>query len=107
MKAILPNLVRSFALSLTVVALAVMSGCAKNVEKFDYNKWGNSFVPAKQNSSAVDTTVQGGAAQNGQIPQNGVNKVPKASVGGAYQRSFATSPHFRMVGGFNVTGGGK
>jgi hypothetical protein len=90
---------------LTLALAVAASGCAKNVDKIEFKKWGNSFVPPQRNTSGVDTTAQGGAAQNGVIPQNGINAMPKASLGGAYQRTFATSPHFRMVGGFHVTSG--
>lgn len=84
------------------VGILALSGCAKNVDRAQFTKWGNSFVPR---GTSIDTTAQGGATDNNVVPQNGINKLPKASVGGAYHRSFATSPSYRMVGGFHVTAG--
>jgi hypothetical protein len=86
------------------VALATASGCAKNVDHIEFKKWGNSFVPPRT-TDAMDTSVQGGAAQNGVVPKNGVNAMPKAAVGGTYHRTFASSNHYRMVGGFHTPSG--
>lgn len=88
-----------FAL-LALSSMALASGCAKNVQKVQYTKWGNSFVPR---GTGVDTTAQGGASQNGVVPQGPNNKLTKASAAGAYFRTFASSPNYRMVGGFHVT----
>lgn len=86
------------------VALTVAgSGCAKNVDRIEFEKWGNSFVNPQRNTTGMDLTAQGGAAQNGQIPQNDSYKVPRASVGGSYHRNFASSPNYRLVGGFHVS----
>jgi hypothetical protein len=90
--------------SLGIVALSMMAalaGCSKNVERMEFEKWGNSYVPR---GSSIDTSAQGGVstAQGNAAPQNGIHAVPKASVGGTYQRSFATSTNYKMVGGFHV-----
>lgn len=90
---------------LSIVALigtSVLSGCAKNVDRINFTKWGNSYLTPQ--GSSVDTSAHGGTNTivGSQAPQNGINTVPKASVGGAYHRSFATSPSYRMVGGFHV-----
>ncbi len=82
--------------------LTLGTGCAKNVDRIQFTKWGNSFIPR---GTGVDTTAQGGATQNGVIPQSPSFQNTKASVGGAYYRTFATSSHYRMVGGFHVTAG--
>jgi hypothetical protein len=75
------------------------AGCAKNVDRINFTKWGSSFVPR---GSGMDTTAQGGGALNGVVPQSADKRMPKASVGGTYLRSFAESPRYRMVGGFHV-----
>lgn len=98
---------RKIQLAIGTLALAFMvtaSGCAKNVDRIDFTKWGNSFIPTQRPNSGMDTTAQGGAAVNGVVPQGQNHKVPKASMGGTYHRTFATSPNYRMVGGFHVTG---
>jgi hypothetical protein len=84
-----------------IFALAALSGCAKNVDRIDFTKWGNSYVPR---GSSVDTTAQGGVptTQGATPPQSANHIVPKASLGGSYHRSFATSPSYKMVGGFHV-----
>lgn len=78
-------------------------GCAKNVDRIDFVKWGNSYVPR---GSSMDTSAQGGASQNGLIPKSTNFAAPKASVGGSYHRTYATSPRYRMIGGFH-TGAGQ
>lgn len=90
-----------FGLLLTVV-LGSASGCAKNVDRINFNKWGNSYLPK---NSSMDNSAQGGASQNGEIPSSANFVVPKASVGGSYHRSTATSPRYRMVGGFHSGSG--
>ena len=76
--------------------VATASGCAKNVDKIEFNKWGNSYIP-KGNS--IDTSAQGGAPVGGST--NGRESIPKASLGGTYQRATSVSPHYRLVGGFH------
>ena len=86
-----------------IIALMIAaSGCAKNVDRIEFTKWGNSFVP--QRTTSFDTTAQGGGIQNqrGGVPENAYNKMPKAAVGGTYHRTFATSTSYRMVGGFHT-----
>ena len=80
-----------------------LTGCAKNVDRINFTKWGNSYIP---NGSSIDTTAQGGASTDvgSQLPQNSNNVIPKASLGGAYHRTFASSPSYRLVGGFHVAG---
>jgi hypothetical protein len=87
---------------LAAVFALTAAGCAKNVERIEFTKWGHSYVP---NKSSMDTTAQGGAQQNNVVPTNGVQSMPKASVGGSYHRTFSQSPNFKMVGGFHVTPG--
>jgi hypothetical protein len=89
----------SVKLVLIVGALLTAQGCAKNVDKVNYNKWGYSFV---SRGNGVDTTAQGGAVQGTAVPQSTNYKAPKASANGAYQRGFASSPNYRLVGGFHV-----
>ena len=84
-----------------MILSALATGCAKNVDRINFTKWGNSYVPQ---GSSIDTTAQGGSNTlvTSQLPQTGNNIMPRSSVGGAYQRSAATSPSYRMVGGFHV-----
>lgn len=88
----------------TFLSLLIITatGCAKNVDRIEFTKWGNSFVPPR--TTGFDTTAQGGGIQNtrGGTPMNNYHMVPKASVGGTYHRTFATSPSYRMVGGFHT-----
>src|SRR5947208_1601105 len=99
---------RHAALPAVFLALVSASGCAKNVDRFQFTKWGNSFIPAPQGGvTQMDTSAQGGAAQNGVIPKSPTMAMPRAAVGGSYQRNFATSSHYRMVGGFHVNNSGQ
>jgi hypothetical protein len=87
--------------ALSLLGAVSLAGCAKNVDRVDFSKWGNSYVPAASDAfKNVDTTAQGGVP-NGTQPNSPNYVVPKASVGGAYHRTFATSPSYRMVGGFH------
>lgn len=88
-----------FLLSLGMLASA---SCAKNVDKIDFTKWGNSFVVPQKNVSGMDTTANGGSPQDGVVPESPNFKAPKAAVGGAYQRGFAASANYRLVGGFHL-----
>ena len=91
---------RNFTLlPVTLGLFLAASGCAKNVDRVNFTKWGNSFVPR---GSGVDTTAQGGAAQNGVIPKSQNNQLTKASIAGTYHRTFAASPNYRLIGGFHI-----
>ena len=77
------------------------AGCAKNVERINFTKWGNSSLPAGRNG--VDTTAQGGSSLgNTAVPANANNAMPKSSVGGTYQRTKSQSANYIMTGGFHV-----
>jgi hypothetical protein len=101
---------RSFPALLTALALSLAAaGCAKNVDRVEFRKWGHSFdrppggMPEGTN---IDTSAQGGASVGvGPLPESTNYKLPKASVGGSYHRTFATSPSYRLMGGFHVTPG--
>lgn len=96
---------------LILAALVAVSaaGCAKNVDKINTTKWGSSFVPGSSSrNSSMDLTAQGGSSVGtATVPSGENNIIPKASVGGTYHRTFAASAHYRMVGGFHVSGSGK
>jgi hypothetical protein len=98
------RMIRTVALlSLAIGASLSATGCAKNVDHVEFTKWGHSFVPR---GTSMDTTAQGGAPLNNVTPSSTNYRVPKASVGGSYLRTFATSPSYRMVGGFHTTPSG-
>jgi len=86
--------------AVTLLAAASGAGCAKNVDRIEFQKWGYSYVPRL---SSIDTSTQGGAAQDNVIPSAAGKSMPAAAVGGTYQRSTATSPNYRLMGGFHVT----
>ncbi len=75
------------------------SGCARNVDRIEFEKWGSSYLP--KNFTTFDTTAQGGSPVGGVVPQSPNYQLPKTSVGGTHHRTFATSSRYRMVGGFH------
>jgi len=83
-----------------LLATASGAGCAKNVDRIEFQKWGYSYVPRL---SSIDTSTQGGAAQKSVVPSSAGKSMPAAAVGGAYERSTATSPNYRLMGGFHIT----
>lgn len=86
------------------LGLSVAAGsCAKSVDTVDTTKWGRSFEPNQDGSVRLDPSAQGGGRQaDGTVPTSSNYVVPKASVGGAYHRTFSTSPSYRMTGGFHT-----
>ena len=88
------------ALIMAFLVLASGAGCARNVSEFEFTKWGYSYVPR---TTGIDTSAQGGGAQNNRVPASAGKTMPKASIGGTYKRKVSTSSNYRMTGGFHVT----
>ncbi len=104
-----PTLVARPLAFLLLLGAVAGAGCAKNVDKVEFRKWGHSFdAPAggAPPGDNIDTTAQGGSSLgNGPVPESPNFKMPKASVGGAYHRTFSSSVNYRLMGGFHVTPG--